>query len=386
MRHIIMFGGVVALTALCATARAQENTESYLAQHVRAPSQALELKIMTGYSQGFGNLTPSRSVADASGAGIGVSGDIDYRLSHRWSIGAEAQYQELTPNQNESARSFAANAGVTYHLDPMLRGDPWARLGTGYRIFYDNDPTGEPNSPWRRHGFDILTAKIGYDVRVSEDVAIAPVVGADLNLFAWEFPSNGPGQIMSSPQVATFLYAGIQGRFDIGGERSGLVAKAAPPPPPAPAPQPVGVTELQPQTPPPAPEPQPVSPSLAVSEDLIRACKLSLESIDKTPKFDFDKSDLLPDDYVVLRQIGECFTTGPMKDEGMTLVGRADPRGTVQYNQKLGMRRANRVAGFLEQYGIDAVRIDQISRGKLDARGHDEATWAIDRRVDILER
>ncbi len=384
MRHIILFGGVVALTALCATARAQETTESYLAQHVRAPSQALELKLMTGYSQGVGNLTPSRTLADASGAGIGVSADIDYRLSHRWSIGGEAQYQELTPNQNESARSFAANVGATYHLDPMLRGDPWGRLGTGYRIFYDNDPTGEPNAPWRRLGFDLLTAKIGYDVRISEDVAIAPVVGADLTLFAWEFPSNGPAQVMSSPQVGSFIYAGLQGRFDIGGERSGLVAKAAPPPPPPAAP--VGVTELQPQAPPPPPEPQPVSPSLAVSEDIIRACKLDLDSIDKAPKFGFDKSELLPADYDVLRQIGECFTTGPLKDEGMRLVGRADPRGTIQYNQKLGLKRASRVASFLEQYGVDATRIDQVSRGKLDARGHDEATWAIDRRVDIFEQ
>ena len=44
------------------------------------------------------------------------------------------------------------------------------------------------------------------------------------------------------------------------------------------------------------------------------------------------------------------------------------------------------MASFLEQVGIESERIERLSRGKLDARGRDEAGWAIDRRVDILER
>jgi outer membrane protein OmpA-like peptidoglycan-associated protein len=383
MRFIIMFGGVVALTALCATARAQETTESYLAQHLRAPSQALELKVGTGYTQGIGMLTPSRTLADASGAGIGASVDIDYRLNHRWSIGGEGQFQEFGAEQNSSARGLAFTGGVTYHFNPVVRGDPWLRLGTGFRIFYDNNPTGQQGVHWLRDGFDVVSAKVGYDVRVSEDVAIAPVIGADLNLFIWD---NGIGQTTTSAQPATFIYAGLQGRFDIGGEQEAVVARAPPPPPPAP----MGVTAPQPQSPispaPPVEEPKPVSPSLAVSEDIIRECKLNLGSLDKAPKFDFDRSDLLPADFDVLRQISDCFTTGPLKDEGLRLVGRTDPRGTVEYNQKLGMKRAKQVASFLEQSGVDASRMEEVSRGKLDARGHDEATWVLDRRVDILER
>lgn len=382
MRHVIMFGGAIALAALCTNASAQETTESYLAQHVNAPSQALELKIGTGYTQGIGMLTPSRSLADASGAGLGASLDIDYRINHRWSVGGEGQYQEFMAAQNSSARGLAFNGGVTYHFDPLLRGDPWLRLGTGFRLFYDNNPTGEPGVNYLRDGFDVVTAKVGYDVRVSEDVAIAPVVGADLNLFIWD---NGAVQSRTSAQPATFVYAGLQGRFDIGGERSGVaVAKATLPP------EPMGVTAPQAQSPispaPPAVEPTPVSPSLAVSEDIIRECKLNLDSIDKAPKFDFDKSELVSADYAVLKLIGECFTTGPMSDQGLRLVGRTDPRGSVEYNQKLGMKRADHVSSFLEQYGIEASRIEKLSRGKLDARGRDEATWAIDRRVDILER
>lgn len=49
------------------------------------------------------------------------------------------------------------------------------------------------------------------------------------------------------------------------------------------------------------------------------------------------------------------------------------------------MRRANAVAAYLENLGVNASRIEQTSRGKLDARGRDEETWAIDRRVDVSQ-
>jgi outer membrane protein OmpA-like peptidoglycan-associated protein len=279
--------------------------------------------------------------------------------------------------ENSSSRGLAANLGATYHFEPVVRGDPWLRLGTGYRMVWENDPTGASGATVLRHGFELLTAKVGYDVRVSEDVALAPVVGADLDMFLWEDPSNGNSHALSSAQVGTFVYAGLQGRFDIGGTRSDG----------QPAPERMGVTAPQAETPiapPSVEETKPVSPSIAVSEGLLRECAMSIDSIDKAPKFDFDKSDLLPQDLAVLKQIGECLTTGPMKDANLRLVGRADPRGSVEYNGALGFRRANQVAGYLEQVGVGAGRLEQTSRGKLDARGHDEASWTVDRRVDIL--
>lgn len=50
----------------------------------------------------------------------------------------------------------------------------------------------------------------------------------------------------------------------------------------------------------------------------------------------------------------------------------------------LGARRASSVAGFLDRLGVDRARIRETSRGELDATGKDEATWQIDRRVDIV--
>ncbi|HEY2367644.1 MAG TPA: OmpA family protein, partial [Polyangiaceae bacterium] len=69
--------------------------------------------------------------------------------------------------------------------------------------------------------------------------------------------------------------------------------------------------------------------------------------------------------------------------QNLVLTGRADPRGTVDYNDKLGMRRAGTIEGYFATHGVDATRLDVETRGERDATGTDEAGWAIDRRVDI---
>lgn len=153
-------------------------------------------------------------------------------------------------------------------------------------------------------------------------------------------------------------------------------------------PERTGVTAPQAESPiAPTQDATPASPSLAVSEDVIRACNLTLDNVERAPKFAFGRSELLPADAYVLTQIGDCFTTGPMKAANLRLVGRADPRGSFELNDALGLRRADEVATYLEHLGVIAGRIETRSRGKHDASGRDEPSWAIDRRVDIvLER
>lgn len=150
---------------------------------------------------------------------------------------------------------------------------------------------------------------------------------------------------------------------------------------PTPAPAPTSRTTI---TSAPAPVTKPVSPSISVSEEIARACNLHFGDVAQAPKFEFDRSELLPADHEVLGEIGRCVTTGPLKGRTIMLVGRADPRGTEQYNMALGARRAHSVAAFLGQLGVDPGSLTETSRGELDARGSDEATWQIDRRVDIV--
>ena len=72
------------------------------------------------------------------------------------------------------------------------------------------------------------------------------------------------------------------------------------------------------------------------------------------------------------------------KGRTMTLVGRADPRGESEYNLALGGHRANSVKSAPISAQLDEKWITTTSRGELDARGTDEASWQHDRRVDVL--
>jgi peptidoglycan-associated lipoprotein len=127
-----------------------------------------------------------------------------------------------------------------------------------------------------------------------------------------------------------------------------------------------------------------VAPSVRVSEDLARACKLQLADSASTPKFEFDRSDLSAADHEVLAKVAACLTTGPLHGRSVQLIGRADSRGETQYNMVLGAHRASGVADVLANLGLPRGQLSTTSRGELDALGTDETGFREDRRVDIL--
>ncbi len=124
-------------------------------------------------------------------------------------------------------------------------------------------------------------------------------------------------------------------------------------------------------------------PGVNVSDEILKACQIHFENVDTAPKFDFDKSDLRPGERDVLQQVARCVTTGPLAGRSLRLVGRADPRGEVEYNFVLGAHRAGSAEAYLQSLGVDSSRLTTTSRGKLDATGTDEPGWQVDRRVDL---
>jgi peptidoglycan-associated lipoprotein len=147
-------------------------------------------------------------------------------------------------------------------------------------------------------------------------------------------------------------------------------------------PAPTGTAAAQPATPV-EPAKAAVSPGIAASPDLLAQCKLQLESATKAPKFGYDEFDLLPADRDVLDQVAQCVTKGPLHGKALRLTGRADPRGSQEYNLALGTKRAGTVASYLERLGVPTVQLVQTTRGDLDAKGVDETSWQQDRRVDL---
>lgn len=123
--------------------------------------------------------------------------------------------------------------------------------------------------------------------------------------------------------------------------------------------------------------------NVSVDGDLAAQCKLKFANVDHAPKFDYDEADLTAADRDVLQQVAECVLRGPLKGRTVSLIGRADPRGTAEYNLGLGTQRAESVRTYLQRLGVPAAKLSASTRGDLDARGADEAGWHQDRRVDL---
>jgi len=209
---------------------------TYWRHSLTAPRDAIELGVSTGYTQGFGNIGRNRTAHDLAGPGLGIGANLGYRLSPYWSLGLHGMYQELSPTStlaNARARGALAGLDATYHLSPFDRVDVWGSLGAGYRFLWDLNGSEDSqvdgsgttvreasNGNIMRHGFELARLELGFDVRVSKSVGIGPLVGADISTMLWRDEGRGAGsEMMSDRGLTTFVYGGLQGRFDIGGDR-----------------------------------------------------------------------------------------------------------------------------------------------------------------------
>ena len=150
-------------------------------------------------------------------------------------------------------------------------------------------------------------------------------------------------------------------------------AKKATQAPPAPPPAPPQA-QPEPPTPPPAP-PAPVEQAPAPS-------RAEFEPV----YFDLDSSALREDARAALDRNARA-----LRENGgasVTIEGHCDERGTVEYNQALGERRAQAARDYLVSAGIANARIQIISYGKERpfAEGHDESSWQQNRRAHFVTR
>lgn len=122
--------------------------------------------------------------------------------------------------------------------------------------------------------------------------------------------------------------------------------------------------------------------TVQISKTLRERCQLP-DTPQGAPKFDFDQATLRPRGQNVLDDVAICLTSGPLKGEVITLVGRADARGSEQYNQSLSESRAAAARNYLTQRGVPEAQLKLVARGEQGARGTDEETFALDRRVDV---
>jgi peptidoglycan-associated lipoprotein len=99
--------------------------------------------------------------------------------------------------------------------------------------------------------------------------------------------------------------------------------------------------------------------------------------------FAFDKSDLNLDAQTKLDKAADC-----LKDNQRQIVsiqGNTDERGTSEYNQALGERRARAVYDYLSSKGVSEKQLQTYSFGKDNplCTGSDESCWKHNRRAAL---
>jgi peptidoglycan-associated lipoprotein len=97
--------------------------------------------------------------------------------------------------------------------------------------------------------------------------------------------------------------------------------------------------------------------------------------------FGTDKFDVSADAQATLRAQARWLVANP--NVRASVEGHADERGTREYNQALGERRAQAAKQFLMAQGVPENRLLTISWGKERpvANGSDESAWAQNRRA-----
>ncbi|KYF52484.1 hypothetical protein BE04_36540, partial [Sorangium cellulosum] len=224
-----------ALGALCARAASAQDYEgevspSYLSSPLRAPGNALELGVGAGYTQGFGDIGSERRIRDVSGPGAGVALKLGYRATPKLGLGLTSSYEQYMaagPDRRDTdVRGLTAGAEARFHLAPFQRIDPVIALGSGYRALWTAAPGQERDT--FTHGVEVARLTATIDVRMSDSVALGPSIGGGLNVFFLERAGGASAaHEVRGSRVNSFVFAGLEGRFDLGGQRVRQIVEIA---------------------------------------------------------------------------------------------------------------------------------------------------------------
>ncbi len=100
--------------------------------------------------------------------------------------------------------------------------------------------------------------------------------------------------------------------------------------------------------------------------------------------FDFDRSFIRDDAKSAMRANADWLKANPKVK--VKIEGNCDERGTKEYNQALGQRRASSAKKYLTDLGISGSRISLISYGKEKpiCTEQNEDCWQKNRRDDLV--
>ena len=100
--------------------------------------------------------------------------------------------------------------------------------------------------------------------------------------------------------------------------------------------------------------------------------------------FEFDSSNISAEDRVVIEAHAKYLADHP--GASITLEGHADERGSREYNIALGESRATGVRRLITLLGASGDQTRTVSYGeeRPAALGHEDTSWALNRRVELV--
>jgi len=129
-----------------------------------------------------------------------------------------------------------------------------------------------------------------------------------------------------------------------------------------------------------------IPPEVGSETDLLDIGAKSLEELNteghlKDVQFDYDSADLSPPMRATLEENAAWLSRYP--SVRILVEGHCDERGTVEYNQALGERRARAAYDYLVSLGVPDSRLEMISYGKErpQCTESDESCWQRNRRA-----
>lgn len=303
---------------------------------------------------GFGRYTSfgeSRQLDDA----IGFGGRLGVFLSRRFSIEGDISYSSLDVPEDSEMSYIPIHGRILFNQPIGQRVDFLLGAGGVFNRYHADDT-------------DVgVGGLVGTRIYLSDRVALRLDATADHMPASWNSNEiklpHGPIDPESSVEWADRTNIGFQAGLSLVFGRRPPVVAAAPAPPPPPPPPPA-------TPPPPPPPPNNTAAAMAILTERVH--------------FDFDQYNIRPDAQAVLDRKVPILRANP--NVRILVEGHCDERGSLEYNDALGMRRANAIKEYLVSQGIAESRIDVVSFGETRplVNASNEEAWAQNRRGEFV--
>lgn len=124
------------------------------------------------------------------------------------------------------------------------------------------------------------------------------------------------------------------------------------------------------------------SSEVSTNQNMVQPERTNKVTLDTVFYFDVDDSTLRPDAISIIKAHAERIKSA---SKVVRIEGHADERGTDDYNQDLGKRRAEAVRDLLLSMGVNSNKIETVSFGEKSplAFGSSETAWQKNRRVEL---